>query len=250
VTADAPTILATSASFRGGDHGPLSMRPGPIHYFAAELAGAGPQPRICLLHQATGDQETRIGASYAAFAGTDFRVSHLALFPMPNVDDMRDHLLGQDVIWVGGGSVANLCAVWRVHGVDRILHEAWQSGVVLGGVSAGSICWHAGGTTDSFGRTLRGFTDGLGWLPYSNGVHYDGEEQRRPLMHRLIGDGTLPDGYATDDGAGLVYRGTELAEVVADRPGPQGYELRRAADGTVTETPLPTRVLTAWGNPA
>ena len=105
------------------------------------------------------------------------------------------------------------------------------------------ICWHVGGTTDSFGRILRGFTDGLGWLPYSNGVHYDGEDQRRPLMHKLIGDGTLPDGYATDDGAGLVYRGTGLAEVVADQHGPLGYELKRAAGGSVTETPLPTRVL-------
>ena len=172
-------------------------------------------------------------------------MSHLQLFPMPNVDDLRAHLLAHDVIWVGGGSVANLVAVWRVHGLDQILHEAWEAGVVLGGVSAGSICWHVGGSTDSYGLELRAFTDGLGWLPYSNGVHYDGEAQRRPKMHELIGDGTLPDGYATDDGAGLVYRGTRLSEVVADKPGPLGYELTRAADGTVTETPLPTRVLPA-----
>ena len=133
--------------------------------------------------------------------------------------------------------------MWRVHRLDEILHEAWQAGVVLGGVSAGSICWHAGGSTDSYGLELRGFTDGLGWLPYSNGVHYDAEEQRRPKMHELIGDGTLPDGYATDDGAGLVYRGTELSEVVADREGPQGYALRRVGEGAVEETVLPTRVL-------
>jgi peptidase E len=243
VTADEPTILATSAGFRFGGRGMLDVRPGPVHHFAAELANAAEAPRICVLNQATGDPEARIGATYAAFARTAFRMSHLQLFPMPNVDDVRAHLLAQDVIWVGGGSVANLCAVWRVHGLDEILHEAWQAGVVLGGVSAGSICWHVGGSTDSFGPELRGFTDGLGWLPYSNGVHYDAEEQRRPKMHELIGDGTLPDGYATDDGAGLVYRGTRLAEVVADRPGPQGYELRRAADGSVTETPLPARVL-------
>jgi peptidase E len=116
--------------------------------------------------------------------------------------------------------------------------------VVLGGVSAGSICWHTGGSTDSFGYDLRGFTDGLGFLPYSNGVHYDAEEQRRPKMHELIGTGILPDGYATDDGAGLIYRGTSLSEAVADHEGPLAYELKRAADGTVTETPLPTRVLT------
>ncbi|MEV6345824.1 peptidase E [Actinoplanes sp. NPDC051851] len=242
MSADVPTILATSASFRPGRHGQLSHRPGRIHHFAAELSGAE-RPRICYLGQATGDAEPRIGGFYAAFAGTRFVPSHLQLFPMPNVDDVRAHLLAQDVIWVGGGSVANLCAVWRVHGLDEILHEAWQAGVVLGGVSAGSICWHTGGSTDSFGYDLRGFTGGLGWLPYSNGVHYDAEEQRRPKMHELIGDGTLPDGYATDDGAGLVYRGIALAEVVADREGPLGYELKRAADGSVLETPLPTRVL-------
>ncbi|BFU42389.1 Type 1 glutamine amidotransferase-like domain-containing protein [Krasilnikovia sp. MM14-A1004] len=243
MSADEPTILATSAGMLPGRFGALDMRVGPIFEYAAELAHAGPAPRICLLGQATGDQEARIGAAYAAFAKSRFRLSHLALFPMPNVDDIRAHLLGQDIIWVGGGSVANLVAVWRVHGLPEILREAWQSGVVLGGVSAGSICWHIGGSTDSFGLQLRPFTEGLGWLPYSNGVHYDAEEQRRPMMHKLIGDGTLPDGYATDDGAGLVYRGTRLAEVVADREGPRGYELKRAADGTVTETGLPTRVL-------
>ena len=243
MTAENPTILATSAFFRPGRYGPLSLRPGAIHRFAAELAGNTAAPKICVLAQATGDPEARIGAFYSAFAGTEFTMSHLQLFPMPNVVDIRGHLLSQDIVWVDGGSVANLCAVWRVHGVDEILHEAWQAGVVMSGVSAGSICWHRGGSTDSYGLELRGFTGGLGWLPYSNGVHYDAEVQRRPKMHELIGEGTLGDGYATDDGAGLVYRGTELVEVVADRPGPLGYELTRAADGTVTETPLPTRVL-------
>jgi peptidase E len=243
MTADEPTILATSAGFLRGPRGLPDLRLGPIHHFAAELANAGETAKVCFLNQAVGDQENLIGAVYAAFAKTRYRASHLQLFPMPNHDDVRAHLLDQDVIWVNGGSVANLVAVWRVHGLDEILYEAWQAGVVLGGVSAGSICWHQGGSTDSYGLRLRAFTDGLGWLPYSNGVHYDAEEQRRPVMHRLIGDGTLADGYATDDGAGLVYRGTRLAEVVADREGPRGYELRRAADGSVTETPLPTRVL-------
>ncbi|MCO8272360.1 peptidase E [Actinoplanes sp. TRM 88003] len=242
MTADQPTILATSAFFEVGRFGDFAWRPGPIHRFAAELAQVS-RPRICFLTQASGDPPATIGAHYAAFAGTEFVPSHLQLFPMPNVADIRAHLLEQDIIWVHGGSVANLCAVWRAHGVDTILHEAWQAGVVLGGVSAGSICWHQGGTTDSYGPDLRGFTDGLGLLPYSNGVHYDAEAQRRPRMHELIGDGTLGDGYATDDGAGLVYRGTTLSEVVADRPGPLGYQLSRAADGSVTETPLPTRVL-------
>ncbi|GAA2682886.1 Type 1 glutamine amidotransferase-like domain-containing protein [Actinoplanes palleronii] len=243
MTADIPTILATSAGFQRGRHGLFDLRPGRIHRFAAELADAAAAPKICVLAQATGDPDSRIGAFYSAFAGTEFTMSHLQLFPMPNIDDIRAHLLAQDVIWVDGGSVANLCAVWRVHGLDEILHEAWQAGVVMSGVSAGSICWHTGGSTDSYGLDLRGFTDGLGWLPYSNGVHYDAEAQRRPKMHELIGDGTLSDGFATDDGAGLVYRGTSLEEVVADREGPLGYELKRAADGSVVETPLPTRLL-------
>jgi peptidase E len=239
-----PTILATSMGFASRGRGPYDWRPGPVFDLAVELAGAPERPRLCYLGTATGDDPVRVAGVYGAFAGSAVEVSHLSLFPMPTVPDVRAHLLAQDVVWVGGGSVANLLAVWRVHGLDEILHEAWQAGVVLGGVSAGSICWHTGGSTDSFGYDLRGFTDGLGFLPYSNGVHYDAEEQRRPKMHELIGTGILPDGYATDDGAGLIYRGTSLSEAVADHEGPLAYELKRAADGTVTETPLPTRVLT------
>ena len=104
---------------------------------------------------------------------------------MPNVRDVREHLLSQDVIWVGGGSVANLLAVWRVHGLDEVLRECWEAGVVLGGVSAGSICWYVGGPTDSYGLDLRVSPPGLAFLPYGNGVHYDSEEQRRPLLHGL-----------------------------------------------------------------
>ena len=159
--------------------------------------------------------------STQAFLGRDVRRPHLSLFPMPNVEDVRAHLLAQDVVWVGGGSVANLLALWRLHGLDGVFREAWEAGVVLGGVSAGSICWHVGGTTDSFGPELRAVTERAGLLPYSNGVHYDTEERRRPLLHRLVADGTLPAGYAADDGVGLHYRGTEL---VAGGQRPAGRE--------------------------
>jgi len=108
------------------------------------------------------------------------RLSHLALFPMPNVADPEDLLLSQDVIFVGGGSVANMVAVWRVHGLDQILRKAWQAGIVLTGSSAGGICWFESGTTDSFGRELRAFTDGLGLLAGSYCPHYDSEPGRRP----------------------------------------------------------------------
>jgi peptidase E len=242
MAADEPTILATSMVFRGSGAGPYDWTAGPVYRHAAELARTGGRrPRLCFLGQADGDNLSTRAAFYAALTADGFEVSHLALFPMPNHRDIRRHLLEQDVIWVGGGSVANLVAVWRVHDLPGILHEAWQAGVVLGGVSAGSICWTLGGTTDSFGRELRAFTDGLGWLPYGNGVHYDAEEQRRPLMHRLMRAGVLaPHGYATDNGAGLVFRGTTLSEAIVDRDGAGAYELRLTG-GEVVETPLPVR---------
>ncbi|MEV6709103.1 peptidase E [Micromonospora wenchangensis] len=239
-----PTIVATSMGFTSRDRGPWDADPGPVFDLMAELAQTD-EPRICYLNQAVGDQPTSLTVFHGAFAGTRYRPSHLALFPMPNVEDVRAHLLGQDIIWVGGGSVANLCAVWRVHGLPEILRECWEAGVVLGGVSAGSICWHVGGTTDSFGRRLRAYTDGLGWLPYGNGVHYDSEAERRPLLHRLVADGTLPASHCTDDGVGLVYRGTRLAEAVADRAGVAAYEVVPDGAGGVRETRIEPRLLTA-----
>jgi peptidase E len=168
--------------------------------------------------------------------------SHLTLFPMPNIADIRAHLLGQDVIWVGGGSTANLLALWRLHGLDAILRECWAAGVVLTGVSAGSICWHVGGTTDSFGLPLQPVTNGLGFLPYSNSPHYDTEEERRPLTHRLIGEGTLPDGYATENGTGLVFFGTELQYAFTEEPGKTAYAINRVGQ-RIEEIPLDTRQL-------
>ncbi|MGI8870855.1 MAG: Type 1 glutamine amidotransferase-like domain-containing protein [Mycobacteriales bacterium] len=239
--ADVPTILATSMGFNWTDR--YDAQPGPVFAEAITLAGAPSRPKLCYVGTAGGDDERSRLLMYSAFAGSDVRVSHLALFPMPNIDDMRAHLLGQDVIWVGGGSVAGLLAMWALHGVGDLLREAWQAGVVLSGVSAGSICWHVGGTTDSFGPDLRPVTNGLALLPYANGVHYDSEQQRRPLFHRLIADGTLPEGYATDDGVGLVYRGTEFVEAVSDEPGAKAFRVLRGADGTATETVIEPRAL-------
>ena len=241
--AGAPTVLATSTGFDSRGRGPADWAPGPVFDLAFELAGSPERPKLCYLGTATGDDPARLAGVYGAFAGSPVEVSHLSLFPMPTVPDVRAHLLAQDVVWVGGGSVANLLAVWRVHGLDDVFREAWRAGVVLGGVSAGSLCWHAGGTTDSFGPELRPVTNGLGLIPASNSVHHDSEPQRRPLYCRLVADGTLPDGYATDDGVGLVYRGTELAEVVADRPGKAAHRVARGPDGTAVETRLEPRRL-------
>ncbi|MCZ2828389.1 peptidase E [Modestobacter sp. VKM Ac-2986] len=239
--AAAPTILATSMGLHA--RGPHGAVPGPVVDLAVELAGRPEQPRITYLGTATGDDPARVAGFYGAFAGSAVRASHLSLFPMPNLADVRTHLLSQDVVWVGGGSVAALLAVWRVHGLDEVFREAWQAGVVLAGVSAGSLCWHAGGTTDSFGPDLRPVTNGLALLPHSNGVHHDSEAQRRPVYHRLVAEGVLPAGYATDDGVGLVYRGTELVEAVSDRPGASAHRVARGSDGQAVETPVRPRRL-------
>jgi len=196
--------------------------------YAIELTGQA-RPRLCVLNTAVGDDPNAYLRFYDRLAETPARVRHLALFPMPNVTDPEDLLMSQDVIFVGGGSVANMVAVWRVHGIDEILRKAWHAGIVLAGSSAGGICWFEGGTTDSFGMRLRPFTDGLGMLPGSFCPHYNSEQERRPLYRRLVADGTLPDGVACDDGAGAHYVDETLAELVADRPEANAY--RVAADG-------------------
>jgi peptidase E len=237
-------ILATSGGWAGPSTGPCRSRRGPLVNHALRLTGKS-RPRLCFLATAGGDNKAEIAGYYNAFAGSDDAiVSHLELFLMPNVTDPAAHLLSQDVIWVGGGSVANLLAVWRAHDLDQVFREAWERGVVLAGVSAGSICWHAGGTTDSFGLDLRAVTNGLALLPHSNGVHHDAEAGRRPLFHQLIGDGTLPDGYATDNGVGLHYVGTELREVLSQADGAKGYRVERVGAGEVRETVLEPRLLT------
>jgi peptidase E len=243
VPADIPTIVATSIGVPIRPRLALDRRDSAIYRLALDLAQPRDTPRMCFLATATGDAPDSLVRAYVAFSELDVRLSHLSLFPMPNVEDVRGHLLRQDVIWVGGGSVANLLAVWRAHGLDRILHECWQAGVVLGGVSAGSLCWHVGGTTDSYGLRLRPISDGLGWLPFANGVHYDSEAQRRPLLEQLVAEELLPTAYATDDGVGLIYRGTHMTEAVSQEDGKAAYLVERTEDGRARETRISPRLL-------
>jgi peptidase E len=191
-----------------------------------------------------GDNPTYLTAMYAAVGRAGFRVTHLALTPQPNTADVEGFLLEQDIIWVAGGSVANLLAVWQVHGLRPIFEKCWNAGVVLSGVSAGSVCWFVGGTTDSFGQPLRPVTNGLGFLPFSNSPHHDAEPGRRPTIRKLLAEERLPQCYATDNGAALVFFGTELHEAVSDTAGAQAWQLQRNPDGSVDEMPLPTRLLT------
>lgn len=209
---------------------------------AAQLSGSA-TPKICIINTASGDDAAGYMRTYNAFSAMSSRVSHLQLFPMPNVLNITDFLLNQDIIFVGGGSVANMLAVWRVHGLDAALRQAWQAGVILTGVSAGAICWFTSGTTDSFGLVLRPFTDGLGLLPGSYCPHYDSEPRRRPAYQALVADGSLPPGVACDDGAAAHFIDDEFAEVLADRPNAQGYLVEPGADGEAVETKLATRLV-------
>ncbi|MGU3500520.1 Type 1 glutamine amidotransferase-like domain-containing protein [Mycobacterium sp. C31M] len=214
--ADAPTILATSGGIGPGRRTRFGFTG--LTDLAVDLSGVtGRAPKVCFVATAMGDDKTLLHHLTEAAQERGFVPSQLSLFPMPNVDDIAAHLLDQDVVWVFGGSVAGLLAMWRLHRVDIALRAAWQAGVVLTGISAGSICWHVGGTTDSFGPELQPITDGLGLLPYANGVHHDSEELRRPLLRSLVADGVLTTAYATDDGAGLLYRGVDFVGAFAER---------------------------------
>lgn len=198
------------------------------------------RPNVCFLATASGDSREYLATFYAAFARRS-EASHLGLFDR-TVGDLEHFVLDQDVVLVGGGNTANMLAIWRVHGLDRILARAWAEGVVLCGTSAGANCWFEASTTDSFGG-LAALRDGLGFLPGSFSPHYDGEPMRRPTFQGLIADGTLPAGYAADDGAALVFRGLELVEAVASRPGAHGHRVVRGQGGEPIETELPTRYL-------
>ena len=238
-----PTILATSGGYRPAQRSRLEFDA--LVHHAVELSGAtGRRPRVTVLGTASGDPRWMAAELSEAGRVAGFDLSHLHLFPMPNVEDVEGHLLEQDVVWVNGGSVANLLAVWRVHELDAVFRRVWEAGVVLSGVSAGSICWYLGGTTDSFGPELRAVTNGLGFLPYGNGVHYDSEARRRPLVHRLVADGTLPTTHCTDDGVGLVYRGTELVEAVTEADGKGAYVVTRDGDEAREERLEPRRLPT------
>ncbi len=239
--ADQPTVLATSGGYRPGDRTRLAFDA--LVHHAVDLSGAhGRRPRVTVVGTASGDQGWFSYEALQAGRTAGFDTTVLDLFPMPNLDDVPGHLLGQDVVWVNGGSVANLLAVWDVHGVGPALRAAWEAGVVLSGVSAGSICWFVGGTTDSFGPQLRAVTNGLALLPYGNGVHYGSEARRRPLVQRLVADGTLPETHCTDDGVGLVYHGTELVEAVAETAGAGAYVVTRDGDGVREDRLEPRRL--------
>ena len=221
----------------------------PLDRLVLELARAGAalrgrdcaRPRVCFVPTAGGDSDVYIAKFLAAFEDVA-EPGVLRLFDR-SVVDVEGFLRDQDAVYVGGGNTVNMLAIWGLHGVDRALRRAWSEGVVMAGVSAGSLCWFEAGTTDAYGPELAILDRALGFLPGSHCPHYDVEPGRRPLYQRLVADGRLPAGYAADDDAALVFRGTGLAESVSARPGAGCYRVERRPDGSAGETALPTRPL-------
>ena len=216
------------------------------------------RPRICFLPSASGDADHYIVRFYRAFSARRCEPTHISLFRREQgPSDLRRHLLSQDLIYVGGGSVVSLLGVWRAHGIDAILREAWEAGVVLCGLSAGSLCWFAEAVTGFHGEPQR--LEGLGLLPFSNCVHYERGSSRREAYHRFLREG-MRSGYAAEDGAALHFTGTELSHVVSSRPEARGYRLDVAGQrvvemriattylgdrGIAPELPVPEAVSTA-----
>jgi peptidase E len=185
--------------------------------FVLSLAGRR-EPRILFLPTASGDPAAQIAAFQSRFGDRACRPQHLSLFRLHGKKrPLADIVLEQDIVYVGGGSMHNLLAIWRAHGLDRILMGAWRRGVVLAGLSAGAMCWFQGGVTRSSGPPCP--VAGLGLLPGSLTVHADGEPERLPVWLDAVRSGRLPGGWAADDGVGLLFRGHALDRVVSSRPG-------------------------------
>jgi peptidase E len=236
--------LRQIVAFGGGG---FSMEPGNplLDDYVVGLTGRE-RPRVCFVPTASGDADHYIVRFYRAFGAGRCEPSHVSLFRRDRgvgavEGELGAHLLSQDLVYVGGGSVISMLGAWRAHGLHEVLADAWRAGTVLCGLSAGSLCWFAEAVTAFHGAPQR--VEGLGLLPWSNCVHYDGEPSRRREYLRFVGDGMGP-GYAADDGAALHFVGTELAHVVSSRPG-KGAHRVEVRGGEVVEERIEGRYLGA-----
>jgi dipeptidase E len=210
--------------------GGFSMEPDNLALDRYILEQTGkPRPAVCFLPTASGDADGYIVNFYSAFTQLECQPAHLSLFRPPSAD-LASFVLAQDVVYVGGGNTRSMLALWREWGLDGILREAWQRGVVLAGLSAGAICWFEQGVTDSVPGRL-GPLACLGLLPGSCCPHYDGEEERRPAYQRLVSRGEILPGYGLDDGAALHFAGDELRRAVGSRPEARAFAVERVPDG-------------------
>jgi dipeptidase E len=205
-------------------------------------------PKVCFIPTASGDSEDFLDRFHTAFARYTCEPSHLAFFRRPRsgaipLADVEQHLLNQDLIYVGGGNTRAMLAVWREWNVDEILREAWRSGILLAGMSAGAICWFECGGSDSTWAGKLSPLPGLGLIQGSCTTHYNGESNRRSDFHQLIKNAELPSGIGIDDGAAVLYEGQQMVEVVSSRPDATAYQVKLEKDGQIAEGCLKTRYL-------
>ncbi|MFJ5789741.1 Type 1 glutamine amidotransferase-like domain-containing protein [Lysinibacillus sp. NPDC093197] len=198
-------------------------------------------PKICFIATASGDSENYISRFYHFFEKQDCQPSHLSLFNPPT-RELESFLLEKDIIYVGGGNTKNLLVLWKEWGLDTILRKAWEQGIVLAGISAGSICWFEEGVTDSYGDGLEPLKC-LGLLKGSNCPHYDGEADRRPSYQKLIATNSIKPGIAADDGVAIHFIDQEVGHIVSSRPNAKAYKVYN--DKEITEVELETNYLGA-----
>jgi dipeptidase E len=225
----------------GGGGFTMQERAPALDRFVLTLTGK-PCPKVCFLPTASGDPREQVTRFYERFGGWPCETSTISLFHLgrDRIDPV-ERLLAQDAIYVGGGSMRNMLAIWREHGLDGAMRTAWERGIVLAGLSAGAMCWFEGGVSMSGGSPEP--VAGLGFLPGSMTVHLDGEVERLPTYVGSVASGKLPPGYAADDGAAVLFVGTNFAEAVASRPGPRVMRITPDGAGGIHEELLPVRVL-------
>jgi dipeptidase E len=225
----------------GGGGFTMNERTPALDRLVLELTGK-PVPKVCFLPTASGDPREQMTRFYERFGEWPCVPSTLSLFHLgrDRIDPI-EHLLAQDAIYVGGGSMRNMLAIWREHAIDEAMRVAWTAGILLAGLSAGAMCWFAGGLSMSGGAPQP--VAGLGLLEGSLSVHLDGELERLPAYRQAVGKGSLAPGYALDDGAALVFSGTELVECVRSRSGARAIRVEPDGAGGVVEESLPVRLL-------
>jgi dipeptidase E len=225
----------------GGGGFTMGERSPALDRFVLELTGRA-LPRICFIPTASGDQREQLRAFHERFEGWPCEPSALSLFHLgrDRIDPVA-HLLAQDAIYVGGGSMRNMLAVWREHGLERAMRSAWERGIVLAGLSAGAMCWFEGGISMSGGRPEP--VAGIGLLPGSLSVHLDSEPERLPAFRAAIACGKLAAGWAASDRAALLFAGERLLECVVSCPRGRVLRVQADAPGEVSERPMPLRPL-------
>ena len=209
-----------------------------LERYMIDLTGKD-RANVLLIPTARGDDSDYVARFYAACESLDVRAAHLPFFG--RTPGMRELLLAQDLIFVGGGNTKSMLAVWHDWGLPAILREASESGTLVGGVSAGAICWFEQGLTDSWAGVLKPL-DCMGWLEGSCCPHYDGEVERRPAYHALVADGQIKPGFAIEDGVAVHFAGGAVKRVVTKRAGGRAFRVS-VKDGAIMEAPLDATLL-------